>query len=550
MVIGDYESVLNTPSVGNLLDRWSGGQHQALPLLLFAMVFGSVILKNVFRYYAVVYSFDFVRKFSDRLRCKIFERYLMFGKLYHDSNNSGHLYQVLMGMTERIAIELKAVESAFNAFILLLVYAVVMFWISFPLALISILAFPVIYISLKNLTRNIKARSDLFAGLYLNLGAKIANVLNCMPFIKSQGSETWEQEQFVRASTEARDAQFNIDKKQALNAPIQEVIMILVICLVVGMVMIISKHSHHSDMAGYMVFLVLLRRASTNLTVLGNVVTSFASVSGPIHEVNKVFNDTKKYFVPSGTNNFEGLSRSIQIKDLHYGYPNGSAVLNGVTATFLKGTNTALVGSSGGGKTTLINVLMRFYDTSPGTIYVDGKDIRSFKTESLISKIALVSQETYLFNESLKHNLIYGLQNTISDKEILTAMSHARIDHLATKHPEGLDVVVGDRGVKLSGGERQRISIARAILKRSDIVILDEATSSLDSVNEQLIQEALQELVRGKTTIVIAHRLATIQHADNVIVLEGGRIVEEGAPQELLQKKGVFHRYWQAQAFY
>lgn len=553
LISGDFKSLGTTPVIGVIISRFFslfGDRHSSAFVIMLILVLGSTLLKNLFRYYAVTCSYDFVRRFADNLRRKLYERYLGFGKLYFDANNAGHLYQVLMGMSERVAIELKALESAFYALVLMLVYLIVMAYISLPLAVIATLIFPAIYLSLRALMVRIKRSSNHFAVLYMDLGAKISNTLSCMPLIKAQGDEEKEKEWFADASDRARRAQLSIDKKQALNAPLQETIMLLVVLVIVGVMAHLSTRAHHANVAGYMVFFVILRRASTNLTIFGNVIVSFAGITGPIHEISRVLDSKDKYVVPDGRVEFVGLKSKIEVKDLHYAFPHGSPVLKGIRTSFVKGSSTALVGSSGGGKTTLINMLMRFYDSEPSTIFIDGEDIRQLKISSLRSKIALVSQESYLFNESLRFNLAYGLSGTVSDETILAALDKSRLTELIGKLPRGLDAIVGDRGVKLSGGEKQRVSIARAILKGAEIVMLDEATSALDSVNEKLIQEALNELMKGKTTIVVAHRLSTIQHADKVIVLEEGQIVEEGSPQELLQKKGKFFQYWQGQVFY
>jgi len=195
-------------------------------------------------------------------------------------------------------------------------------------------------------------------------------------------------------------------------------------------------------------------------------------------------------------------------------------------------------------------MIVRFFDASSGCIMIDGIDLRDFTLSSLRSKIALVSQEVLLFNAPLRFNIGFGLKDWVSDAKILKAAEKARLYDFITNLPEGLDTEVGDRGVKLSGGEKQRVSIARAILKKSDIIILDEATSSLDSITERSIQKALEELIKGKTTIVITHRFSTIKNADKIIVIENGRVLEQGSLKQLLGQKGKFYQYWQEQMFY
>ena len=208
------------------------------------------------------------------------------------------------------------------------------------------------------------------------------------------------------------------------------------------------------------------------------------------------------------------------------------------------------MGPTGAGKTTIVSLLMRFYDCSPSSIFIDEEDIRNFTLKSLRSHIALVSQEILLFNDSIRNNIVFGLVRDIGEEELIEVTKKARLYNFILRLPNGFDTEIGDRGVKLSGGEKQRIAIARAILKGAEILILDEATSSLDSKTERLIQESIDEAIMGRTAIVIAHRLSTIKNANKIVVLEEGELVEEGSLQELLERKGRFFEYWEAQKFY
>ncbi len=199
-----------------------------------------------------------------------------------------------------------------------------------------------------------------------------------------------------------------------------------------------------------------------------------------------------------------------------------------------------IVGPTGSGKTTLINLILRFYDSPPASIMIDGVDIREFSFKTLRNHMALVSQDTLLFNDTLKNNIIYGLDREVTEKELIDTLQKARLQEFILSLPKGLDTSIGDKGIRLSGGERQRLSIARALLKNADILILDEASSSLDTKTEIFIQQAIEELMRGRTVICIAHRLSTIKGMDKIIVIEGGMLKEEGSLLELLEKKGKF----------
>ena len=236
----------------------------------------------------------------------------------------------------------------------------------------------------------------------------------------------------------------------------------------------------------------------------------------------------------------------IVFKNVSFSYTGGNPVLKNFNLNIASGERVGLVGSSGAGKSTITKLLLRFADTVEGSILIDGQDIKNITQNELRSVISYVPQESILFHRTIRENISYSKPNA-TDEEIIAVAKKAHADEFVSKLPHGYDTLVGERGVKLSGGERQRIAIARAMLKDSPILVLDEATSSLDSISESYIQEAFGELMKGKTTIVIAHRLSTIQKMDRIIVLDRGQILEEGTHQELLKKDGLYADLWNHQ---
>jgi ATP-binding cassette subfamily B protein len=242
-------------------------------------------------------------------------------------------------------------------------------------------------------------------------------------------------------------------------------------------------------------------------------------------------------------------SATIALENVAFNYNDsqGQSVFKKLNLHIPAGQSVGLVGKSGGGKSTLTHLLLRYMDVTGGKILVDDKDIATHTQESLRGAIAYVPQEPYLFHRSLRENIAYGKPGA-NDKEILAAARQANAIEFIKTLPDGLDTIVGERGVKLSGGQRQRIAIARAILKNAPILVLDEATSALDSESEKLIQEALEKLMVGRTSIVIAHRLSTIAKLDRIIVLDNGKIAEDGSHAELLEKRGVYERLWKHQS--
>jgi subfamily B ATP-binding cassette protein MsbA len=244
---------------------------------------------------------------------------------------------------------------------------------------------------------------------------------------------------------------------------------------------------------------------------------------------------------------FEGLKDKVEFRNVHFSYDGSREVIGGISFEIRKGETVALVGPSGGGKSTLSELVPRFYDTSSGDILIDGRSIRDYKQESLRGAMSVVAQETILFNDTIESNIALGRAGA-SHEEIVEAAKIANAHNFIMESPEGYHTNIGDRGAKLSGGQRQRLSIARAILKNPELLILDEATSALDTESEKLVQEALTSLLKGRTSVVIAHRLSTIHNADKIIVIDGGRIAEQGTHAELLAKNGIYAKLIEMQS--
>jgi subfamily B ATP-binding cassette protein MsbA len=241
------------------------------------------------------------------------------------------------------------------------------------------------------------------------------------------------------------------------------------------------------------------------------------------------------------------VCREIEFKNVSFQYEDTRVeTLSNINLRIKAGEMLAIVGSSGSGKTSLVNLLPRFYHPTEGAILMDGTDIRQVRLDSLRRQIGIVSQETFLFDDTVRNNIAYGLKDPSLDK-IIEAAKAAYAHSFIMKMPQGYDTQIGERGVKLSGGEKQRLAIARALLKNPPILVLDEATSSLDTESEYMVQQALTNLMKGRTTFVIAHRLSTIQNAHRIVVIDQGRIVEMGRHEELLKTKGVYHRLYQMQ---
>ncbi len=519
--------------------------------LLIISVFIIMVLKNTLQYISSCGMSFYSLNFSNRLRKYIYEKYLSFGKLFFDENNIGRLQQILTGYTIQISQEFRELNSIIYFIFCLIVYLIVMLLVSWKLTIFVIFSFPLVNFSFHLLSEKIKQSSSAYVNSFSELVKSITNSLTCIPLVKTYANENEEKKYFNKASDQIQSSQFSIDKKYLIIGPAQEIMLLVLVLILVTVIAFLVIRDKTGELAGFMVFFVILKRSFSSIGAVARFNAVISSISGQIAEIVSVLLDKdNKYHVKEGSKEFHGLQKSIRFVNLKFSYPNGVQSLKAINLSIEKGKLTALVGPSGAGKSTIINLIMRLYDCEPKTVFFDETDVREFSLQSLYSKMALVSQDTQLLNASIKENLIYGLNCKIEDHEIKDAIYSAKLDSLVEKLPNGTDTEIGDKGIKLSGGEKQRLSIARAILKQADIIILDEATSSLDSKTEKLIQEAIDKVTSGRTAIVIAHRLSTIQHADKIVTIEDGQIKEEGTLKELLDKKGVFYKLWEEQKFY
>jgi ABC-type multidrug transport system fused ATPase/permease subunit len=288
------------------------------------------------------------------------------------------------------------------------------------------------------------------------------------------------------------------------------------------------------------VFLVLPKIAS-----FGSYITSIMNLLPDIEMLRKELMETRYSSIKNGTKPLASLSQGISLRNVSFAHKNRETLLNDINLDIKKDTVTALVGPSGSGKSTIINLLLRLYDTKQGSVNVDGIDIKDLDISSYLKHVGYVSQDTFIFNGSIKDNISFG--EAFLDAEIIEAAIKANAHSFIEQLPQGYDTIVGDRGMRLSGGEQQRIAIARAIIRKPEIMIMDEATSSLDNVSERIVKQAIDDISKSCTTFIVAHRLTTIQDADIIYVLDKGRIVESGNHEELLNNRSHYYSLYKGQ---
>jgi len=438
----------------------------------------------------------------------------------------------------------EAVTSLLKDSFTLICLMFVIFYRDWQLALVAMVIFPVTIYPIATFGRKIRKLATRTQVTMGSLTTLLQETISGARIVKAFGREDYESSRFSRENENLLKLTLKSVTISAVSSPFMEFLGGVGIAAIIfyGGYQVIQGVSTPGTFFSFLAALILLYEPIKRLTNVNNTIQQGIAgaqrVFSIIDAVPEIRNKPEAIPLPA-------ISKAIDIRNVTFRYED-TPVLKQINLTVRAGEAVAFVGMSGGGKTTLVNLIPRFYDVSEGQILIDGRDIRDVTMESLRAQIGIVTQQTILFNDTVRNNIIYGdIEKTEAD--VIRAAKAANAHHFIMNLPEGYDTVIGEQGTKLSGGERQRISIARALLKDAPILVLDEATSSLDTEAEIEVQEALENLMKGRTTLVIAHRLSTIRNADRIVVLVNGEIVEEGTHEALLDKKGEYFRLYQMQ---
>ena len=518
-------------------------RRQQLIVLAF-LTFVIWALESTFDYFAAVTWRNISQDVEHSLRTDTFNNVLGLDLQYFENKSSGRLMAILNDDVNQLE---KFLDTGANKLLQTMTTVIVIggtfLYISPLIAIFAFIPIPVIIFGSFKFTKTIATRYTRIRNGIETLNANLSNSLSGILTVKSFNREKREFERILTSSDEVKSANYHAIRLSAAFIPIIRIAILFgfTATLLIGGFMALDGEI---NVAMYSVLLFITQRLLWPLTELGDTFDTYQRAMASFKRINAL-KDTQPE-IKDGTIKSKGLNNSIVLEKVNFSYVENFPVLNNISLEIEKGSTTAIVGSTGSGKSTLIKLLLRLYDVESGKIIFDDENIQDLNIHSLRKNIGLVSQDIFLFEGTVFENIAYGNLDA-TEKEIWNAAKLSESDEFINLLPNKKDTIVGERGQKLSGGQRQRISIARAILKNPEILILDEATSAVDNETEAAIQRSLDTLKEGRTVIAIAHRLSTIRNADVIYVLEKGEIVESGSHDELVKLKKVYANLWDVQ---
>ncbi|MGR9052300.1 MAG: lipid A export permease/ATP-binding protein MsbA [Gammaproteobacteria bacterium] len=511
-----------------------------LPLMFVGLMFVRGLGSYLGNYFIAKVSTSIVHV----LRCDIFNHYTRLPTDYFDANNSGYMMsrithnvgEVTQAATDSVQIIIKEGLTAIG----LIAYLIYMNWI---LAAAFLSVTPFIAWLVRYVSRRLRALSKDIQDSIGNLTHITSELVGGHRIVKSYGGENYEKNRFRISSQFHRRQSLKLAATSAIHSPLMQLIIGIALAGLIYLAIILMKDATAGEFVAFITAAFMLPRPIRQLSDANSKIQKGVVAAESLFMIldESVEKDTGFYQT-------ERSRGRIEFKNVRFTYKGSeNEALKGISFVAEPGRTIALVGASGGGKSTLINLLPRFYDCTDGEILLDGINIKDYKLENLRRQIALVTQQITLFNDTVANNIAYGSLEGSSLEKLEQAAIDAYAMNFIEKMPQGLQTEIGENGVKLSGGQKQRLALARALLKDAPVLILDEATSALDTESESNIQKALQNILHNRTTLVVAHRLSTIENADTILVVDGGRIVEQGCHHELLEKGGAYARLYAMQ---
>ena len=514
-----------------------------LLLLAIVTIFVS-LLSNLFRYMGAWTVENMRTRTLQRMRNEMFSKVVDMNVGYFSDQRKG---DIISKITSDVGVVqfciTNTLQVAFREPFLIIGYTVMMVAISWELALFS----PVVALIIGSIVKRLRHPARTSQQRMGELVSTLDESLSGIKVIKSYNATGYVKQKFYDLSEDLARLTLSMARRQQLASPMSEFLGISA----VGVILVFGGSLVFKDALSPEGFIAFIAMFSQITRPVRTFIDQFSNINQGIAAGERIFSiiDAQSEIQDKpGAIELDGLKDKIEFRDIHFSYDGSREVIEGISFEIKRGETVALVGPSGGGKSTLSELIPRFYDVKAGDILIDGVSVRDYTQDSLRAHMSVVAQDTVLFNDTIEGNIAMGKAGATHD-EIVEAARIANADCFIQEAPEGYQTNIGDRGVKLSGGQRQRLSIARAVLKNPEILILDEATSALDTESEKLVQDALNKLLVGRTSVVIAHRLSTIHNADKIIVVDHGRVAEQGTHTELLAKGGIYAKLIELQSF-
>ena len=541
----EYLTALFTFTYSHLFNEYN--PENVLLLLAIVTIFVS-LLSNLFRYMGAWTVENMRTRTLQRMRNEMFSKVVDMNVGYFSDQRKG---DIISKITSDVGVVqfciTNTLQVAFREPFLIIGYTVMMVAISWELALFSVLFLPVVALIIGSIVKRLRHPARTSQQRMGELVSTLDESLSGIKVIKSYNATGYVKQKFYDLSEDLARLTLSMARRQQLASPMSEFLGISA----VGVILVFGGSLVFKDALSPEGFIAFIAMFSQITRPVRTFIDQFSNINQGIAAGERIFSiiDAQSEIQDKpGAIELDGLKDKIEFRDIHFSYDGSREVIEGISFEIKRGETVALVGPSGGGKSTLSELIPRFYDVKAGDILIDGVSVRDYTQDSLRAHMSVVAQDTVLFNDTIEGNIAMGKAGATHD-EIVEAARIANADCFIQEAPEGYQTNIGDRGVKLSGGQRQRLSIARAVLKNPEILILDEATSALDTESEKLVQDALNKLLVGRTSVVIAHRLSTIHNADKIIVVDHGRVAEQGTHTELLAKGGIYAKLIELQSF-
>jgi subfamily B ATP-binding cassette protein MsbA len=526
--------------VGDVVRAAIGSNQRKLDFVALAIVVIHVV-KWGFTYSQTYLLSSATQRIAVRLRNDLYAHLQSLSLSFYERTRVGHLMARMtndVGMIQNSAGQIIEVVSAPVGVIS---NAIAIFALNWRLALLATVVMPFMSFTVVKISRGMRSLTSLMQIRLADVAAVVQETLSAVRIVKSFSMEDYETARFESENQRTYGAAMDAVRRSAAMAPTLELIGVMAIAFVLwyGGKMVASHAVNGFDTGRLMTFLLMLKGISDSTRIIGRMNITYHQTMTSAQRVFEILDEVPDVRDAPDAAPLPPIEGRVEFRDVTFAYHGARPVLEHVSFQVEPGQQVALVGPSGAGKSTIANLIPRFYDITSGSVLLDGLDVRSVTVNSLRRQIGIVPQESILFSSSVRENIAYGKIEATTE-EIEDAARAANAHDFIVRLPEGYDTLVGERGTKLSGGERQRVAIARALLKNPKLLILDEATSSLDVASEAVVQDALDRLMQNRTTLVIAHRLSTIVNADKILVMQNGRIVEAGAHEELLAEGGLY----------